>query len=747
MISAPEETLRLMVNFQRTSTQQWVGKLEAARRSKEGFTFLSDQCMSFYAKDCGFMWKPEFRNRYLGKIDPPKFEVTINKAFELVMIYGPYLLWECPFRKIQPYDPIRIDPAVFGDLQDDPQQGMFYQQLMNAQSQREKISRLRADLMQRCLNYLSREQQEPLKSESELAVIEALVKGRGCLWTEQYSFPASGRQLVGSFFGSVDDLFIDPDCNDPALKSAQWIARRHVNTHVELERRFKLPGGTLKKYCQVESAGSLAAHQTAKERMHRRDGQTHDLIVWYEIFSKAGVGTRQCGYESRSVLHDSFEEVVGDYAYLCVSPEIPWFLNAPPHELEEADDDDVRIRFAWPNPTYLDNRWPVALLDFNRNPESCWPIPPLAAAMGELIALNILVAAFLENAYENRTQIVAYLESAAKEVERGLDNVNGTVRIKIKDSLNRSINDIVQYLNKPGMNRDIIEAIRYVSELFDKRTGLVEFMYAQSTTQDRTARSTAAKEEKAGIRPDKMSRDVAAWQSGVARNEMLLAALAISGKDLDGLLGPAGAYLWDEFIASQNPEEICREMTATCEASDIRKPNKEREAQNMQSLLGWLLPLLQQNAMIRGDQEGVDAVNSFVLSVGDSIDQDVSGWLMQPFAPPPDPQMQELQQAIQQLELSKGQAEVQDRQASAAKKQAEAENIAQQAAGGGMAQMELEHKQADIQLDLMKRLADMGMDSQKHQQKLRQDAISFLQKGMQMQQSRELRNMSREVSA
>src|SRR5690606_3182663 len=106
----------------------------------------------------------------------------------------------------------------------------------------------------------------------------------------------------------------------------------------------------------------------------------------------------------------------GDYAYLCISPDVPWLLNAPPPKLADATDEDVQMMFAWPNPTYLDNRFPVALIDFNRNPESCWPIPPLAPAMGELIALNVLASAFLENAYENRRQIVAYLKSAAKDV-------------------------------------------------------------------------------------------------------------------------------------------------------------------------------------------------------------------------------------------------------------------------------------------------------------------------------------------
>ena len=743
------EISQRLVEFQHHIVDQWAGKLELARKAKEPFTAIAEQCMSFYAKDHGFMWKGDFKAKHLASVETPQFEVTINKAFELVSIYGPYLFWEYPHRKVQAYQPIEADPMLFGDVQNDPMSRQLFASLNEAQGQRFMQSQMRAQLMERYLNYSQREQRPKLANQAQLAITEALIKGRGCLWAESYTFPASEQRLTGMFFDSVDNLLIDPDCTCPNLTNAQWIARKHVDTVWELERRFGIPAEKLAPHASKESNESVASHTSDTDRMKRANGQTNDLIEWYEIYSKMGVGTRMRG--ASSTMHESFETVIGDYAYLCVSPDVPFFLNAPPESFKNAEDEDVSEMFAWPFASWLDNRWPVALLDFNKNPDDCWPIAPLAAALGELIALNILVSAFLEQAYENRKNIIAYMDHFAEEVKKSIQNGKGIAYLKLKGSLDKSINDVIQFLNRPGMNRDILEAISFVQQMFDKRTGLVEFLYAQTSTQDRSARATAAKEEKAGIRPEKMSRDVADWLTEASELERILAAFEVQGKDVVRLVGPMGAYLWDAFITNADPEEVVREMSATVEASNVRRPNKERESANMQQTMGWMVPMLQQLAAVRGDEEGVRPLNAMIKAMGDAFEMDTSAWMLPPFAPAPDPMMQQLQQAMGQMELEKGQAETSEKQAKAQKTMIEA----QMAMEGGEAenqqrQLEFDFKAAESEQDMsmaqQKHILELIQSQQKHQQQMRESVANFQMKGAQMAQAAELKRQKAQAS-
>ena len=68
---------------------QWIGRLEAAQKSKEAFQEVADQCDFFFKGDLGFMWKDDFRNKYMPNLAKPGIQVSLAKAFELVAIFGP----------------------------------------------------------------------------------------------------------------------------------------------------------------------------------------------------------------------------------------------------------------------------------------------------------------------------------------------------------------------------------------------------------------------------------------------------------------------------------------------------------------------------------------------------------------------------------------------------------------------------------------------------------------------------------
>lgn len=720
--------------FMRPLVDQWTRKIELARKSKGPFQAVGDQCEAFFAHSCGFMWKPDFLQKIGKSIAKPKFEITINKAFELVAIFGPYLYWKYPHRKISSPDRIELPPELFG--QDEMGQMEYQQAVME-----EEIIAVRTDfrnkLMEKYLNYSQREQPHGgLAVQSELAITDALVRGRGILAVKGYTFPGSDKMLTGGFHESVNNFFVDPDAKDPMLKDAKWIAIRHESADWELEDKFNLPRGLLKGRGHYESMESRATNVGGESRMHRTNGQSNDQFVWYEIWSKGGVGSRMNhdgDGDFRQLprpLHDAFDDAVGDYAYLCVCPATPWPLNAPSGKIRKIEaDQDIAKLFRWraadygPEfPAYKDHRWPVAILDFYRIGGSAWPVAPLSPCLGELTALNVLMSALVEQGYENRKSYIAYLASAKKYVEAALKGSDNPALIELNETAVASIDKAIQFLNRPDMNKDILTAIDYLMELFDKRSGLTEIHYAMNVggVQSRTARDAASKEEKASIRPEKMSNDVARWQSEEAQLEKMLAGLTVWGESLVNLLGPKGAQYWDEMIAMEDPEAVMREMTAMVEASDVRRPNKERVTANMQQILQFVEPLFEKYAELTGDSE---PINKFLIKFGESIDEDFRDWRMGPWREQPDPEQQQAQQQMMEMEQMKLEGEVINGQLEVQKAQAEIEK----------AKIEAMKSMQEGEMDSRAKQMELAFDQAEHQQEMRQDEERF---GQEMVQDR-----------
>ena len=713
-------------NFLSNAVSFWKGRIEAARTAKEPFNKIADTCYSFYRKSTGFMWEPEFKKKHLDRVERPKFSVTIQKAFELVALFGPYLFWKYPHRKVTPRKTMQFPPELFMDPAN-PMWEVEYGMLSQQQQQEDLFAKYRALLMETYLNYSQREQPGGLARDVQFAIHDALIKGRGCLWVETYSFPGDSRVLTGSFYDSVDNLFIDPDCKDPGLKTAKYIVRKHVSTYWDLERRFKLPKDSLK------NSGTASSHEANVANIHRRKNQTrgkqgtaNDLIVWYEVFSKMGIGTRDSAFESE-FLHEEFEEEIGDFVYLCIAENVAHPLNLP-HDVLLEDVDEVLDAVSWPCPCYADHRWPVGLLDFYPDPDGCWPIAPLGPALGELICMNIILSAFLENAYENRKQIIAVMEHAKEAVTSAIKGTESPAIVSIREDIHKSISDCVTFMNRPEMNNDPLKAMDYLSQSFDKRTGLSEFMYAMSSTQSRSATDIRSKEEKASIRPEKMSNDVADWISEVSQIEKFMAALYVRGEDIETLVGPMGAMLWDRLISSEPVDVVAREMTASVFASDIRKPNKARDSENISTAATWMLPVYQQYATITGDS---GPINGFLRSLGDAIEMPIEEWEMGEWVPkPPDPQAMQQQQELMGMEMALKEADVQKKQAEAAKVSSEAQG------GAAMKQLELQFEQAKSQLELQgsaaKHSQEIQMTEEQFQQQQAQEWYEFQQKMRQM---------------
>jgi len=717
--------LDMQSRFYKPLCDVWIERIAAALKAKERFTKVGEQCNHFFEAGAGFMWETKFKKDYFaGTLPSPKFKITIAKMYEFVSIYGPHLYWQYANRKVinhrEEYG-VKIRPEHFGD-QNDPAVQQAFQQVTQQDAGEIAMASFANELMESYLNWSQREQPGGAL-HMQMAVTETLIKGMGSVWPDVYSFAGSEQKFTRLRYRSIDNLVIDPDCTDPLLETAGYIGLKHVTPIWQLEKLFKLKPGSL-----AGRGNSSSMEQVSRDSVKNQSGakHTHDRIEWWEIWSKCGVGPRTSTL-SHQIL-DELDEQLGDYAYLCVAKGIEFPLNAHPDRFfgdDAATSEDVAAMFEWRYsgfgeqfPVWLDNRWPTSLLSFNKLSKSPWALSPGAPGLGELIVINILSSAYADQAWSDRKSIIGYLKSAAGDVKAALDSENAIETVEINDNVQRSITDCIQYLNKPGRQNNLLEAIEYFSGLFDKRVGLSELMYGESRTQIRVASDIRTRSEATQIRPEKYSKDVAAWMSDATQMELFSAIMYVKGITLTHLLGGYGASQWDSLISSIPIELAMREMRATVEASEVRRPNHERDTANMQALQQYLLPTAQQFAQETGKTQ---PLQEFLTLAAEAMEMPALAKLAEGFdewRPPVDEESQKLAQAQQQAELENVQSDSAKNQSAAKKLEADAlatiAEIGTEVEGTDVAG----DKAKEIQMDEIKFQQGLQHKQQDHEQKM-----------------------------
>jgi len=708
--------------FMRPLVTGWISKLEASHRSRKKWKEIADECILFYSNSARAMWDPMYAKKFwAGSIELPRFRLTINKSFEFVAIFGPNLFWDIPHRNAEP----KRGQMVPQDLIPmDPESQMIYESLAQSQQSGEQIHRIVAHLMQLHLNYTPREQRGTLGHHSEMAIMDAMLKGRGVLASRPDKLPGSQRQLTGSFHEDPFNIFFDPDFDK--IYDAQWMSIKHVDPHWKVERRFRLPANSLKGKASLESSWHYAEVQTAEGggNMHRAAGLTNDLVVWYEIFSKCGVGARMTGMPD--IIKNHLERVVGDHAYLCIAANVPYPLNCPAEAFRSgginnkgATEDEIKERFSWPVPFWADDRWPVEMCDFYDDPNSLWPVPPMSPGLGELKFMNFLVPWLCNRIYKSSRDFYAvaqpHIDTFKATLESGADQTVVGVPHMVDD-----VRKAIQVLQQPETRMDAWRIFEMVSELFDKRVGLTETSYGRNEdgTQNRSAEETMAKARAVGVRPEFMQKKVVEWQSRVAAAEAVVARRFVRGNDIQGHIGPVGAWLWDKYVVSQDWESVARQMEYTIEASSIQRPNRDRDVANLQQVMQFFAPAQEQYGQATGNYQ---PWNGTMRRWGEMHNIDTHDMEIPPPPPPePDPQAE--------LDLQKSQMELQGKQIDLEGKQVQHETrLVDAQAKMQQAQIDLEVKQGTASTVIQQATSKLQSDLAEASMKLAQSQAAFEQ--------------------
>ena len=634
--------------------QQWRDKIHLAAEWKwKKFGDDAAEAARFYNGPHDFLYNNKIGQSRGFVVDEdtvasPSFKMTVNKAAELVQLFGPILYHKNPIRQVNARKVPEIPQAlVMSQVQQqvqqagldmtDPmvaqqaqQQAMMMAQMMYSNAQQQTVSlreidKARADILAFYLNYTPNALD--LKTEARNAIDEALIKGMGCLWTELYQPEGLGITMVGTFYDTVDNLVIYPDAE--SLREAKWIARRCVHPIWQVEKDYKIPPNTL--HGNMESLNRYAENVSDEDAdYNRKTGRSNDLMIYWKIYSKMGIGGRLHGVPEN--LKKSLE-IFGNFCYIVICDELPYPLNLPPKEIETPG---ARIEQAiqWPTPFWADGTWPFTPIAFHSIPRCPWPMSHLKPAMGELKFLDWVYSFIASKIRISCRHFIAIQKSASAELKEIILSGKDYTMVEIEKQHGNTINDVVQFLQHPQFNGSIWTVVQAVEKNFAQRTGLSELMYGASAHQYRSATEANAKQTQVSIRPDDMAGLVEEAMTEVARKEALTARWHLQSKDVVPVMGPIGAQLWEQLVISSDPAEVLYQLEYRIEAGSARKPNKGRDAANLQQAMQTLFQPFYSYATSTGD---VGPVNKLISDWSKSIDLDPEGYMLQPPPPPPPP--------------------------------------------------------------------------------------------------------------
>lgn len=617
-------------------THQWLSKIKAARTQKKEFSRDGEEAMRFFRGPYDFLYGlkegvPQSGDFvFVGEASSaprPAVAMTLNKVAECVQIFGPALYHRNPIRTINPRKLPMIPIEALGDP-NDPQVQMQYQQMQQQVNAQRTHDATRASLLQWYQDYTPTA--TDLKTESRNAIDEALIKGMGVLWTELWQPAASQMRIVASCYDSVDHLLVD--CDIEQRRKAKWCSRTHTIPVWEFEARYGLPHGTVKGSAESYGQKEFVEREGGLGEMAKREGKTNDLITYYEIYSKMGMGTLMSktdwDYEKDSAKLDKY----GQYCYLVVCKELEFPANIHPDIW--GNDQAIAAAVQWPIPFWADDAWPYQELVFHEVPNQCWPMSHFKPAMGELKFLNWAYSFLASRMKKSSRDIIVCQKSAGEEMKRVLLSGEDYELVEL-EKMHGTVKEVVEVLQFPEINGDMFKVIQLVTTLFEQRTGLSELMYGQTSHAYRSAEEANVKESQLNIRPDDMVNKTEDWMSNIARSEALTARWLLDPqRDIAPLMGQIGAQWWTQFISPTDPTEILHQLEYRIEANSARKPNLSKQIAD----LNQAMPILLQPFIEIAKGGNVGPVNTLLKKYAEANQWDSEDLLFpQPPPPPPPP--------------------------------------------------------------------------------------------------------------
>lgn len=635
---------------------RWKRVFASARKDrKKKFDVYADEAMAFYDGPVNHYWssmragkKGAGHDGFLAPdVQMPQFEMSVNRLFEAVSMFGPALYHQNPVIAVTSKDTpnVSIETYYAGNVEalqilamaDGVQQGVItdpyiiqslqsiYQQYQQDISQTDTatiVDRDHARILETIANYT---QQESSKmDESRLAITEAIITGLGLLEVKFETPPGGGPRIARSRYRSNKDLLIDPDAS--YWRDVTWIALKSCEPVNQVEEKFNLPKGSLKgKYARMSTADSSVGKKRNGDGSYA--GTTHDLIEYWEVYSKNGAG-QNIKMSEKDTKVDGLD-ALGDFVYLAICEQCPYPLNLAPNVLATGDPQLILERTSWEVPFWddymSDGGWPICRLTFYEKPGEVWPISMVKPCLGELKFVNWCMSFIADKVAIGSKLYVGVMKEAGENIRSQLASGSGPFSvIDIERISGKSLSDTISFMKSPDFSIDIWNMLAQVNLSIDKRLGLTELMYGMSGRQMRSAAEAQYRQQNVNIRPDDMASRVEDWLSLASTREIQAMRYLGEYEDLVPVVGPTAARVFEEQILTDEVSRITRDFRYRVEAGSARKPNHDTKIAQLTDMGQYLLPVIQQ-AMMSGVTR---PYNAFMTSLGRAMDMEIDEFLL-----------------------------------------------------------------------------------------------------------------------
>lgn len=635
---------------------RWKRVFSAARKDrKKKFDVYADEAMAFYDGPVNHMWSSIRGNskgtNHDGFLAPdvqlPQFEMSVNRLFEAVALFGPVLYHQNPTIAVTPRSnpEVSIETFYAGNMEatqmlsmtqavqqgvvDDPYviqsvQALYsqYQQSVDADERASVIDLDHARILEAMSNYI---QQEGTKQdEARLAITEAIITGLGLMEVKVESPPGGGPKMARSRYRSNKDLLVDPDAK--YWRDCTWIALRSCEPVNQVEEKFGLPPGSLKgKYARMSELSQSRGRKKNGDGTYA--GVTHDLVEYWEVYSKNGAGQNLKMNSKDSSVKGL--EALGDFVYLAICEQCPYPLNLAPNVIGSGDIELVLERASWEVPFWddymSDGGWPICRLSFYNKPGEVWPISMVKPCIGLLKFVNWCMSFIADKVAAGSKIYVGVMKEAGENIRQQLTSGTGPFSvIDLERISGKSLSDTISFLQAPSFSIDIWNMVAQVNGQIDKALGLTELMYGQSSRQMRSAAEAQYRQQNINVRPDDMASRVEDWLSLTATREIQAMRYTAEAEDLVPVVGATAANVFAEQILTDDVSRITRDFRYRVEAGTARKPNKDTQIAQLTDIGQYVLPVIQQ-AMMSGV---TGPYNAYMNALGRAMDIDISNFLL-----------------------------------------------------------------------------------------------------------------------
>jgi hypothetical protein len=600
----------------------WLSQIKRAKKVKEkqfdktarrAWEFYGDSSHAFIFRDDEGSPRPgDHRN----KLRRPDNIITVNLTSEFVRMFLPYLQFGVPHRQVTPRRP-PLPPLM---QQFAPQYESVRQQ-----------DQIASTLLSWHLNYTP--DLFGLQDQSRLAVTEALVKGMGVVWHE------SQNQLVGSFYDTVDDLFMDADAEQ--MHHAGWIARRRRRPVHLVAEEYGIDVKLLRATMASEKEQAERDDEDYDYRSTQHDRDSGDVCEYYEIFSRVGLGGNFG--EADPQLKRFTGGSLNRHVYLAILPGLPYPLNLPADQMIAGvmTEDDFKSRVSWPIAFYENflNPWPCTCLCFYKHPRRVWPTSPLESSLPLQTFIDAAYSYILGRLDKTCRDLIFTTKALSQAVQNAIKNDGDQEVIKCEEVAN-DITKFVHVLQFPDMTMDLYKALEMSQEEFRRNTGLTELMYGSSTRQMRSSAEAQIKQQNMSVRPEDMAARVEQWHSDLATSEAIATRLHVSpqrfamlaGEPVQGPIPGPLAMEWGELVNTTDPYLAASEFAYNIEVGSGRKKNAAQAIEDSHEAWQYIGPLAQNHYQMTGDPR---LVNGLIQRWGEAMQIDYTPMLLAPLPQQP----------------------------------------------------------------------------------------------------------------